>query len=534
MQPRTFAIVAALALAIAACASTSPVEQVSPDASLADAEATALPPSPAGTAWRRQVIYLAMVDRIRNGDPTNDNATGCADKTNPKRYHGGDLEGMRQHVPYLEELGVTAVWITPPNLQRGPVACGGYHGYWIDYSDPPDDELQPEIGTHASLVGFAEDLHARGMKLVLDIVVNHAGDRARLADQRPEWFHDPATCGALGTPMVYCPLDHHPDFAQERPEVASYLSAHAARAVARYKLDGIRMDTAKHVPAAYFRDSFLPAVRAEQPGVFVIAEIFEQGSTQPFVPYLEAGFDSAFHFPLYAALRDGVGRSGSIDRVADAIADGIARLGADRALDLVLFVDNHDVPRFANVPGYGVTEDEIRRRLLLAFDLLFTLPGIPQLYYGDELGMYGGGDPDNRRDFPAWASDPVERAKPHPGVAVAGADQVYARIKKLSALRRSVPALADGAYRELWRQNGAANPNVLAFSRGSGAGIRIVVANNGAARSGTMRIPVHGIADGTQLVDELDDGAPAQVTITGGRLVVDLPPRGAAIYRLAN
>ncbi len=534
MKPRD--LVGLSLVTLAACASTSApgFDDDSPDAQLVDAEVAALPPAPSGTVWRRQVLYLAMTDRIRNGDPSNDNATGCADAGNPKRFHGGDLEGMRQHLPYLDDLGVTAVWLTPPNLQNGPDRCGGYHGYWIDYSDPPDDALQPELGTPATLTQLADDLHARDMKLVLDVVVNHAGDRARLPQQHPEWFHDPATCGSLGAAQVYCPLDHHPDFAQERSEAAAYLSAHAARAVTRYHLDGIRMDTAKHVPAAYFRDSFFPAVRAAYAGLFVVAEIFEQGSTEPFVPYLAAGFDSAFHFPLYAAFRDGIGRSGSIDRVADAIADGIGRLGPERALDLVLFVDNHDVPRFANVPGYGVAEDEIRRRLLLAFDLMFTLPGIPQLYYGDELGMYGAGDPDNRRDFPAWATDPAQRAQPHPGFAVAGSDQMYARMQKLIALRTSTPALVDGAYKELWRQNGAGNPNVLAFSRGSGAGIRIVVANNGAARSGTMRIPVHGIADGTQLVDELGDGAPAQLAITGGKLVVDLPPRGAAIYRLGN
>ena len=96
------------------------------------------------------------------------------------------------------------------------------------------------------------------------------------------------------------------------------------------------------------------------------------------------------------------------------------------------------MPRFANVPGYGVPETEIRARLLLALDLLFTLPGIPQLYYGDELGMYGGGDPDNRRDLPAWAMDPAQRAEPHPGTAVAGSAQIYERVQKLSSLRRTV------------------------------------------------------------------------------------------------
>ncbi|MCE9572319.1 MAG: hypothetical protein K8W52_04120, partial [Deltaproteobacteria bacterium] len=133
----------------------------------------------------------------------------------------------------------------------------------------------------------------------------------------------------------------------------------------------------------------------------------------------------------------------------------------------------------------------------------------------------------------AWATDAAGRAQPHPGTAVAGAAQVFARVQKLIALRRATPALIDGAYRELWRQNGAANPNVLAFARGTGAGVRIIALNNGARASGAMRIPVRDLADGTRLVDELDDGAPAQVTITGGVLAVDLPAKAMAIYRIA-
>lgn len=416
----------------------------------------------------------------------------CFDRGNPKHFHGGDLEGLRRSIGYLGDLGATAVWITPPNRQAGPPgdACG-YHGYWIDYVDPPDDALEPELGSADDLARLTADLHAAGMRFVLDMVVNHAGDSARLPRQHADWFHDPRSCARLGPPEVFCPVDHHPDFAQERGDVAAYLSALEARAVSRYAVDGIRMDTAKHVLPGYFRDSFFPAVRGARPDLFAVAEIFDEGSTASFAPYLDAGFDSAFHYPLYAAVADAIGRSGSVDRVAQAVADGIARVGAARALDLVLFVDNH------------------------------------------ELGLYGGGDPDNRRDLPAWAEDAAARAQPHPGVAVAGSALVYARVQKLSALRRTVPALADGAYRELWRQNGAANPNVFAFSRGDRAGARIVVVSNGARRSGPLAITVHGLADGTALVDELGDGAPAAITVTGQKIVLDLPARAAAIYRVA-
>ena len=514
-----------LLLLVAGCQATPSPEPVD--------EVIAASTHTARAGWRSQVLYLVIPDRFRDGDAGNNDATHCFDRANPHRFHGGDFEGLRQSLGYIRDVGATAIWVTPPNRQAGPDACGGYHGYWIDYTDPPDDALQPELGTPDDLARLTADMHASNMRFVLDMVVNHAGDAARLPQQHPDWFHDPATCGRLGPTEVYCPVDKHPDFKQERADVAAYLSAFEARAVVRYGVDGIRMDTAKHVPAAYFQDSFFPAVRAPSQGLFAVAEIFEEGSTASFVPYLDAGFDSAFHYPLYAALVDAIGGSGAIDRVAQAVADGIATVGADRALDLVLFVDNHDVPRFANLPGPGVPEDEIRRRLMLGLDLIFTLPGIPQLYYGDEIGMYGGGDPDNRRDLPAWAMAPSTRAQPHPGAAVAGSDIVYSRVQKLSALRRSVPALSDGDYKELWRQNGAANPNVFAFSRGQGGDVRIVVVSNGSRNSGAMHIPVHNLANGTTLVDELGDGAPARVTIAGGMLAVDLPGRSAAIYRIA-
>jgi glycosidase len=472
------------------------------------------------------------VDRFRDGNPANNAATDCFDRTNPRRYHGGDLEGLRQNLAYVRDLGATAIWVTPPNLQAGGDRCGGYHGYWIDDSDPDDGALQPELGTSAELSALIAETHAMDMRFVLDLVVNHAGDRARITREHPEWFHDPVTCRDLGPAPVFCPLGGHPDFAQERADVAAYLSSLEARAIARSGVDGIRMDTAKHVLPAYFQNSFFPAVRTTRPGLFAIAEIFEGESTSAFRPYLDAGFDSAFHYPLYGALAGAIGRGGSSDRIAQAVAEGISTLGPERALDLVLFIDNHDVPRFASLAGSDVPEAEIRARLMLGLDLIFTLPGIPQLYYGDEIGMYGGADPDNRRDLPPWAMDPTARAEAHPGAAVAGAGLVYTRVQKLARLRRTVPALAEGEYHELWRQNGAANPDVFAFSRGAGRGERIVVVGNGSRASGQVNIPVAGIGDGTVFVDDLGDGASSPVTIDNGKLSVDLPPRSAAIYRI--
>jgi glycosidase len=326
---------------------------------------------------------------------------------------------------------------------------------------------------------------------------------------------------------VYCPVGGHPDLAQEEPQVAAYLSALWARMITRYHVDGIRMDTAKHVPASYFQASFFPAVRGARPDLFAVAEIWD--SAQAFPPYLDAGFTSAFHFPLYYALDAAIAKGGTANAVADAIAQGIAAVGDERAKDLVLFVNNHDTPRFASEPGSTVSPTEIDRRLLLALDLIFTLPGIPQLYYGDELAMYGGPDPDNRRMLPAWATDPAQRAQPHAADAAGDSSQMFARVQRLTRLRASEPALADGDYRELWRPNGG--QEVFAFARGTGTDQRIVAICNQATPC-NVQVPVHGLADGMSLLDELGDGAPA-VAIAGGKLPLQLAPRSAAIYRPA-
>ena len=460
--------------------------------------------------WHSQVIYLAMPDRFADGDPSNDAASGCFDRSAPRSFHGGDLAGLRAHLGYIQSIGATALWVTPPNKQADP--CG-YHGYWIDYADPPDDAIEPELGTTDQLVGLVDDLHGRGMRFVLDMVVNHAGDHARVAAQHPSWFHDRAHCDSV----ITCPLGTHPDFAQEQPQVAAYLSNIEARAAARYSIDGLRMDTAKHVAPEYFAQSFFPTVRAARPTVWSVAEIFDGSSARVFAPYLDAGFDSAFHYPLHGALIDAIAKGKPLARIAETVAETIAALGEARARSLVLFADNHDVPRFATELA-GLPDDEARARLLSAYALIFTLPGIPQLYYGDELGMLGGADPDNRRDLPSWAFDPIARAHAHPGEALAGSDVIFARVQRLAQLRTTVRALATGGYRELARDP------IYVFERGDGADRRIIAIGSGAARV-AIDVP-----DGTRLIDDLGD-APS-LTVEKHAVSLALPTWRAAIYRI--
>jgi alpha-amylase len=504
------------------------------------------PPPPQGD-WMQQTLYLVLPDRFANGDPANDAAgqPGCTAPADPNLFHGGDLAGLRQRIPYLSALGVTAVWATPLAAQvpLRNAACG-YHGYWADFADPDEGAIEPKLGGPADVAALTRDLHAAGMRFVLDMVVNHAGRGARIASQHRDWFHDPATCAQLGDPNVTCPLNGLPDFAQENPVVAAYLGGLSRRWVERVLPDGIRMDTAKNVPASYFAQSFVPAVRSARPGLFLVAEYFD-GTDANLAGVLDAGFDSAFHFALQGALVAAFARGGSVNGVADTVRGAAATLGEARAMHLVNMLDNHDLPRFMQNASQGVAStsskapgapalplpapDELARRYTVALAALFTLPGIPQLYAGDELGMLGA-YPENRRDMPAWAWDASARPGSHAGY-VGDGQTTWTLVSSLAKLRASTPALWRGTTRELFRQTGL-GPNVLVLLRSAPEGAALVVlGDDAAAHTLTVQLGSPSTwADGTALVDTLGAGAPERVKVTGGRVALTLPALTAAIY----
>ncbi len=484
--------------------------------------------------WQQRVIYLVMPDRFANGDTTNDDAgqPGCHDPTSPNLFHGGDIAGLRQHVAYLRGLGVGAVWATPLYVQV-PLRSGscGYHGYWADEVDPDDGAMEPKLGTLADVAGLTGDLHAAGMRFILDMVVNHPGRGARIASQHPDWFHDPSTCAQLGDPNVYCPLNGLPDYAQENPVVATYLTDLSRGWVQRVMPDGIRMDTARNVLTSYFAQSFVPGVRAVRGDLFLVAEYFDTGSISDFVPTLDAGFDSAFHFPLRQALDDAIAKGGSLDEVATAVSSTFSTLGEARAMRMVTLLDNHDVPRFMSDAPAGLPADEMVRRYTLGLVALFTLPGIPQLYQGDEIGALGVA-PHNRDDMPAWAWDASTRAGAHAGYLGDG-QATWALVQSLVALRAGEEALWHGSYSERWRPNGG--PNVYAFLRAvTGGTSRALVVLGGDTTARTLTIPLGAAApwpDGTVLKDALGLGAPASVTVASGAVSLTVPAFTPAVYR---
>lgn len=492
--------------------------------------------APTAADWRSRVLYLVMIDRFANGDAGNDTAAGadCVSRDDPRRYHGGDLAGVGQRVGYLRELGVSAVWITPVAAQVG---CG-YHGYWADLRVPDDGAIDPRVGTAGDYEQMAATLRDAGIELVLDMVVNHAGRNAQITAQRPGWFHVQDGCGGLGDPEIFCPLSGLPDFAHEDPEVADYLVAQGEAWARKLPFGGVRMDTAKHVPREFFAQRWLPAMRAARPGLFVVAEVFDESTPARLAPYLAAGFDSAFHFPMRRTLIDSFARGGSTRAIADRMAQTIEAVGMDGATWLTLFADNHDVVRWLDETDLALGADERLRRYHLALTALFTLPGIPQLYQGDELAS-SGGFPDNRRDMPAWAWEADTRRGAH-AESVGDPAVTFELVRRLIGLRAEHTALWRGYYAELWRPT-ESGPDVFAFFRGDGASRVVVAFNNGTTEATIEAIPFRdnpgirtadrqALPDGARLFDRLGRGAPPSTTIAGGRLRISLPAKSAAIY----
>jgi glycosidase len=485
--------------------------------------------------WQDEILYLVMLDRFHDGSAAN-NLTGT-DKSQAKWFHGGDLVGLTSKLDYIKSTGATAIWITPVYQQVGQYGDSwGYHGYWFEDAKMID----PRFGTEAELHGLISGAHAKGLKVILDLVVNHTGYNATLTSSQPSWFHTPSDCMAAANTDEVCPLDKLPDFKQENPTVAAFLKDAVKHWINTYAIDGIRMDTVKHVPHAFWSNLISEVDGgvgmkngAGRPDLFWVGEALISHDRALVGAYQSDGFESMFDFPLRQDLVNSFGKGGSVDLLAQGLTYDTYYPTPNLITTLL---DNHDVVRFVNEPGFGVPEDEIRSRQMLALDFIFTIRGIPQVYYGSEIGMYGGGDPDNRRDMPSWAWNGSGRAGvttapgfiPHP-------QRTFEHVARLASIRKSNPALYKGSYREMWRQN-ATGPNVLSYFRGDGASRIIVGLNNGTLTSGVMAIGLGGLSSADQnalpdgqVLDDLLGGKPT--TISRRQWRADIPALTGKIMR---
>ena len=500
------------------------------------------------------VIYLIMPDRFANGDPTNDEpaeAPGTHDRSNPRAYHGGDLRGIRERLPYLKDLGVTTLWLTPI-LKNG--AAQDYHGYGaVDLY-----AVDPHLGTIREYQELVAEAHKQGMKIFFDFVPNHVGPKHRWVAEPPlpDWFHgtqqhhkdtraglnggfygktdkqnianDPFE--TLVDPHAPPRLSRNltdgwffnilPDLNTENPVVAEYLLQNSIWWAETSGLDGYRLDTFPYVPRKFW-STWHAELHHIYPYLTTIGEVFhpDPGVTSFFVggekrfDGVDSGLNTLFDFPMFFALRDVLLRDAPVGRIADVLRHDSLYVRPDM---LVTFFANHDVPRFASAEGSSPA------KLKLAFGLTLTLRGIPELYYGDEIGMPGGGDPDNRRDFPGgWPGD-SKNAFTAEGRA-AEQQELFTYVQTLLRLRHEHPALQSG---KLWHL--FSDETAYVFLRETEEE-RMLVAFNNSAEPREVKIslndtPGQGTAGFTRVLGK------AKAEVLNGEIRLAMPAQSISIF----
>lgn len=391
MNPRAPAAAVILALAVSSCAPR------------------AVPAAePASTTPRG--IYFVMVDRFASGDAKNDLD---ADPTDPQAFHGGDLEGVITHLDWIRALGFDTVWLSPVFQMRTSKwhGFGAFHGYWT-YELAA---LEPRFGDELNLTRLRAELDRRGMKLYLDVVLNHVGPDAPLILQRPEWFHrrGGVTDWSDAQQLVMNDVHGLPDLATEKPEVYAYLRGAAQRWVTLARPDGFRLDAVKHLPLdfwAKFNGEFSQLAR--------LGELLDGDPSLVAKTWREGRFTSMFDFPLAFAIADVFCRGQSPAKLAAVLTND--RRYPDPS-QLVTLVDNHDLPRVVSLCG----GDEEKVKQALSF--LLSMRGIPSITWGTEVGLDGEKEPENRKSM---------RFVEHP---------LRAHLASLMKQRASSRALASGA-----------------------------------------------------------------------------------------
>jgi len=375
------------------------------------------------------VVYLIFPDRFANGDLKNDTLPGFYEGTHRDKgfsRHGGDLKGISDHLDYIKNLGMTAIWINPvlENNQKK----SSYHGYAITDLYNVDGRF----GNNEEYVALIEKSHQLGIKIIQDMVMNHIGDRHWIVKDPPEknWIHqfpqytssnyrgglitDPYKSKADSVKMVNGWFDTTmPDVNQSNPLFADYLIQNSLWWIEYAGIDGIRMDTYPY-PDKYFMARWAKAMIDEYPKFNIVGEVWLNSITQ--VAYWEKGARNAdgyesnlpsvtdfpFCFAVPRALNEDAGWESGLARLYDLLSQDYQYADANNNLT---FLDNHDMTRFFR----SVRNDLNKFKMGLSF--LLTARGIPQIYYGTEALMDGDASvhPQVRMDFPGgWVGDQVD------------------------------------------------------------------------------------------------------------------------------
>jgi glycosidase len=349
------------------------------------------PERPEPRAPATDVLYFALVDRFADGQPDPE---GSIDRADPQAWHGGDLKGVLDRLEHLEQLGVGALWLSPITAARTDKIdeWGAYHGYWVRDLG----EVEPRFGTWDDVRALSDALHARGMRLYLDMVYNHVGYDVPLVTERPEWFHGRGDVTDWNDPDQLVNHDVHglPDLAVERDDVYAFLRERSLRWIEAADPDGFRVDAVRHLPEGFLARLGDDLRAAAGDDFELLGEVFDGDPGRLAARAAADRLDAVFDFPLHYAIRDTYCADGPVGRVAAPLS--VEDYGGARPVTLL---DNHDTPRIL------ATCKGDRGRVAQALALLLTARGQPSLTWGTEIGLDGEHEPDNRADM-RWDAPP--------------------------------------------------------------------------------------------------------------------------------
>ena len=456
------------------------------------------------------VLYLIMPDRFADGDPALDQIPMRTDykidRNNPNARHGGDLAGIEQHLDYIEDLGVTAIWLNP--VLENDMKGGSYHGYaTTDYY-----RVDPRFGSNEDYKRLIDKTHQKGMKVVMDMIFNHCGSDHPWMKDVPshDWFNnldhyvqtnhdkeayfDPYVSDYDKNAMIngwFVPT--MPDLNQKNPHVAKYLIQNSIWWIEYSGVDGIRQDTYPYADVDMMRN-WCEAVELEYPDYNIVGEAWmnytigsaywQRGSRLNFGK--DTGLKSVMDFRLMGIVHDVFHADGGLQGVFEHLCYDYVYPDINHVLR---FLENHDTDRFlrempkssADLYAYkqGVT-------------FLLTIPGIPQLYYGQELLMNGTKEKSDgyiRLDVPGgWPGDKVNQFEPSGRTAVQ--NEAWTFMQTLLKWRKGNEVIAKGTMKHFMPNRG-----VYVYER-SLNGKRVVVFMNGSSKA--VELPLDRYAESLQ------------------------------------
>jgi neopullulanase len=485
--------------------------------------------------WHDAVIYQVMIDRFRRAGGDLDHQAGIAD------FHGGDLDGLREAIEsgYFEKLGVNVLWLSPlyenPEgefMGRDGYPSHAYHGYWP--SEPRS--VESRFGGAEALERLVSAAHARGIRLLADAVPNHVCDQHPYWKQHQAdgWFNHPdgdCICGMScpwSTSIEECWFTSFlPDLSFAGTEEVEQVVDDLLFWIDRFDLDGLRIDAVPMMPRLVIRQLRAALGRGPEAGptsIFLLGETYTERGGQPIIRYYLGpnGLSGQFDFPVMWALRDGLAGRISMRELDDEVRASAAAWEGSGAV-MAPILGNHDVARFVSDmngdqlwqprtrPAPVPDRDKPYDLLKIAWTFLLTQPGAPVIYYGDEIGLPGASDPDNRREM-HFDSDLSARES-----------AVLEHVRRLGQARTCSKALRRGLRRTL-----LVNDNLYIYARDAGDGFPAVVVMSRASvpRALTIMLPDDISLDSQAAFADLFG---ATVSATGRSIELSLAPRGSAV-----